>query len=486
MGLLALAVVRQYQVSRNRLWSSAANPLFHVKHLGPKREAPTMYEPNTDDISAVIMAADIQDVKNECDLLVNDANFPIKISAFDLFCQKTGHKIGTRDQASLFALIKICGKDVSSNIYNCTTFNVHPAWLYTDPDSLDSLMDSDPVGYAVYALAIVTAQFYQTRKNQNPKLYPSSDRLWALARANALLSQQGVGQITELNIELARMITFMPNSTNHFFNAIRKFGCTPDALAMLHCTGTLIERIHTAVNNTLNNISATNHHVRRTKAIDDYFAATPEDAARGPTNVRKQRVSQKKLAEAALMSELEKLFNDTGLTQSLQASNLPGSTAWREKMAAQRTARENKDAEIARELAALAEISNLALPESDDSGDDNDVEVRFLYTEEPNGEAVANDIRLNDISLENVNKLSPEQRIEATTLVQAGLTPQNALNVVIDTTPIKDAIMGQMKNRPELFKEISPQEHARKLEQEKSGQPKLSALQMLRAKKEGK
>lgn len=346
-----------------------------------------MFEPDATEINAVIIASDILELKNDCDTLVNDPALPIRLNPFDLFCQKTGHKIGSRDDASLFALVRIMGKQegLVYNIYNCTTLNVHPAWLSTDPESLDSLMESDPIGYAVYCLSLVTAQFYQSTRDLHPHKYPAADRLWALARTNALLSQQGIGGITELNVELARMVSFMPDATNHFFNAIRKFGNTPDKLAMLHCAGDLQELLRNSINTTLNSIGAgrlyANSYIKRTRFLD--IAATPEDAARGPTNVRGQKVSKAKVMEAALFGELQRMFSDAGLDKQLQAENLPGSTAWRAKMEARRTAAQNRDDEIARELAALIEVSNLAIPESFDSDDDeNTVEIRVIPIEE--------------------------------------------------------------------------------------------------------
>jgi len=146
--------------------------------------------------------------------------------------------------------------------------------------------------------------------------------------------------------------------------------------------------LHNVVNNTLNSIGAgrafVNQYVKRTRFID--IAATPEDAARGPSNVRRQRVSQRKIAEASMFSELQKMFGETGLDKQLQADNLPGSTAWRAKMQARQTAAEARENNLLAEIAALASVTNLALPEDDGDDDENSVEVRIIPMSEMENE----------------------------------------------------------------------------------------------------
>lgn len=348
-----------------------------------------MFEQTSEAIQAVIISQDTLELQAELSLLVNEPELGIEISPFDLFCQKTGHKIGTRSENSIFSLIKICGRDVAGNLYNATTLNVHPAWVETDTDELEKLIEHDPIGYACYCFSLITAQFYQTHKNFNPKLGPWADRYWALARANKLLTERGADHLAELNEALARLVTFMPDSatylyeanskvklsreTQYIFKNIREKLKTPDQLALFHVSGDLIDLLHKATNDCLDAIGRSDAWIKRTRFID--IAATPEDAARGPTNVRRQNISKRKIEEASLFAELSNLMKREGLDTQIKQENLPGSTAWRKKYM---SAEQLRETDLAAELAALAEVTNLAMPENmEDDSEDYKVETRI-------------------------------------------------------------------------------------------------------------
>jgi len=333
-----------------------------------------MYEPNNEQIQAVIISQDIMETLGAVSLEINAEHMPVQIAATSMFCQKTGHKIGTRDENSLFSLLKLHGKEYAIwALYNATSLNVHPAWIDTGPDELDDLLEKDPIGYACYCFGIITAQFYQTPKNSDPKRMVFADRYWSLARANALMHQQGSSGLTELNHALARLITFMPDASKLLWRRIRQFAETPDTLAILHVSGELTDLLNEATNKTLDSIGYSQAYIKRTRFVD--IPTTPEDAARGPSNVRKQRVSRRSVAEASVFGELAKLFQDSGL--DLKADNLVGSTAWRKKWQERQPQENAAETDMLSDYANALELSNLMTPEETDE-DDQEIEVRTL------------------------------------------------------------------------------------------------------------
>lgn len=416
-------------------------------------------EPNNEQIQAVIQLDALQSVMVELHDMINEPSVETKISAWDLFCQKTGNKIGFRSENSLLLLVKICGTDVVGNLYNSTTLNVHPAWIETSPDCLEALMEDDPIGFSCYCFSLLTAQFYQRNKNFDARLYPASDRYWALARANALMSERGNASLAELCAELARAVTFMPDSGVHLFNAISKFGNTPDKLAQLHCSGELIYKLRDATNRTMSSLGQSRayvkHWVQRTRFID--LAATPEDAARGPTNVRKMRVSKRHVADAAMFNEIDKLFASQGFDLKQQIlDNTPGSTKWRENVATRAAQRE---AEIELGLSSLMDFTNLTLSDEDDD-DDQTVEYRTLATTQEHSEAAEPPVQgiINQTN-NNTSDTSDTSDMEiAADIVQTiNDAPINSIMVKIAKSVLENVVV-----QPE---------------------PKLTALQILRAKK---
>lgn len=352
-----------------------------------------MYTPNDEQLQAVIISQEIIEACQAVSLHINDDAVPVEISPLGLYCQKTGHKIGMRDENSLFSLLKMHGKDYAIwSLYNATSLNVHPAWIDTAGDDLDLLIDSDPIGYACYCFGLMTAPFYQTQKNLDPKRSDWAERHWALARANALMNMNVAG-IDELNIALCRVLTFK-DAMPFFFRRIKKFGNAPDTLAILHASGELTDLINTAVNSALDSIGYAKSYIHRTRFID--IPTSPEDAARGPSNIRKQRASKRSVAEASMFGELAKLFTDSGL--DLKATNLPGSGAWRKRIEENAAKREAADDVMLSDLNELAKLSNLVF--SDDNDDeDNDVEFRTL----PATNYAADDDTARATALENKN-----------------------------------------------------------------------------------
>lgn len=366
-----------------------------------------MQEPNSQQIQAVIISQDTIEMLAELDTLINDSTLGVTIPSLGLFCQKTGHLIGNRNENSIYSLIKICGKDVAGNLYNATSLCTHPAWIHTDPESLDDLMVSDPIGYACYCFGLLTIPFYQTKKNESPLLQPWSEKYWAMARANALLNAKGVAGLDKLNHALVRCLTFIPDSTQYLFRRIKKFAQTPDQLALLHCSGELTALLHEATNKALDSLGMSDAWIKRTRFID--IASTPEDAARGPSNVRKQKLSKRTVAEASMFAELSKLFKDEGLDilETMKA-NTPGTTAWRAKYMSREQLRE---VEQMADLEELAKISNLVSFSDDAEEDDNSVEIRAMgVRNEPSLDTVSNNENNNNENKEIVVE-QPEQLV---------------------------------------------------------------------------
>lgn len=356
-----------------------------------------MFEPDADLLNSIVSNSDLADTMAEFSDCINDSELGIEIDPYGIYCQKTGYQIATRDKNSLLQLIAICGKDnLTGNLYNATSLCVHPAWLCTNPDDLDNLIESDPVGYACFMFDMLTRNFYQNNlpKAQDTRRLSFTEKYWALARANKLMLTRGAPGLDELNIALARIVTFMPDSGHYLFTAIGKFAKTPDALANLHCNGELLQLLEHATNRTLDSIGYRRkyaaEYIKKTMFID--IAATPEDAARGPSNVRRQRVSKEKVEDATMFAELMKLAKDQGVSFNFSSQTSHGITILKSRMT--RTA--DKEMEMLAQLTELAAISNVALPEiEEESEEDLSVEVRKVIIlpviEEPNGEAVAND-----------------------------------------------------------------------------------------------
>jgi hypothetical protein len=332
-----------------------------------------MYEPGADELNAVIFASDLAEKLLEFKTQVNDPLLGIEIEPLKLYCQKTGHIIGQRDENSLFSLIKFKGKDaIVQTLYNSVSLNCHPAWVETNGKDLDCLIDNDPIGYAVYCFGLITAQFYQNSKNTDRKRQPWCERYWAMARANALLTQRGIGELAELNIELCKLLTYAPDTMQYLFKRARKFAQTPDQLALLACTGELTPLLKQCVNRALDYIGQTDTYITKTRFVD--YANTPADAARGPSNIRQQKASKKNVVEAGMYAELMRGFESAvpGFKKTI-LENTPGTGAWREKFRSNTAA---KEAEMMADYAAFGG-TNFDLGLNDDV-EDNAVEVREL------------------------------------------------------------------------------------------------------------
>ena len=335
-----------------------------------------MFEPNVEELQAVIINDAILEAVSDLSLIVNDETLGVTIPPLGLYCQKTGAQIGQRTENSLFSIAKIHGKNaIIPALYNSVSLNTAPAWLWTNETHLDKLMVQDPIGYAVYCFGLITAQFYQTQKNTDKKRQPFAERYWAMARSHALLTAKGTAELDALNLELVKILTYMPDTTAYLFRRIRKFAQTPDSLAMLHCTGELIELLREATNRALDSLGRADAYIKRTRFVD--YALTPEDAARGPSNVRRQKASKTSVKEATAFAELAKLFEDAGLSvKDTITLNTPGTGAWKEKFAGQQAA---KDAEMLEDISNLAGTNwDLGLLEENEETEDNSIEVRQI------------------------------------------------------------------------------------------------------------
>lgn len=330
-----------------------------------------MMEPNTEQLQLVIQSSDMIEELASLHELINDPTLGVEIEPLKIYCQKTGHIVGARDQNSLFSLIKIKGKNaIIPSLYNATTLSVHPAWIETSGENLDRLINDDPIGYAVYCFGLITSGFYQNAKNTDKKKYPWIERYWALARANALLTQRGIAGLDALNIELCKLLTYAPDTQSYLFKRAREMAKTPDMLAMLHCSGELTELLRDCTNRYLAAIQSHEYYIHKTRFVD--YAATPADAARGPSNIRQQKASKRDIKEASEFAELTKLFGDAGLDiREMMRANTPGTNAWKARLAS------NTKAEM---LADLIEIGGTNLDNVFDAVEveDNEVEINRL------------------------------------------------------------------------------------------------------------
>lgn len=333
-----------------------------------------MMEPNTEQLQLVIQSSDMIEELASLHDLINDPTLGVEIEPLKIYCQKTGHIVGSRDQNSLFSLIKIKGKNaIIPSLYNATTLSVHPAWIETNGENLDKLINDDPIGYAVYCFGLITSGFYQNSKNTDRKRQPWIERYWAMARANALLTQRGIAGLEALNIELCKLLTYAPDTQSYLFKRAREMAKTPDMLAMLHCSGELTELLRDCTNRYLAAIQSHEYYIHKTRFVD--YAATPADAARGPSNIRQQKASKRDIKEASEFAELTKLFGDAGLDiREMMRANTPNTNAWKARLVSNTKA---KEAEM---LADLIEIGGTNLDSVFDAVEveDNEVEVNRL------------------------------------------------------------------------------------------------------------
>lgn len=395
-----------------------------------------MHEPNSEQLQSVIMAADLASEIEALAVITNDETLGVRIEPLKLYCQKTGHIIGQRDENSLFSLIKIKGKAaIIPALYNATSLSVHPAWIETNGAKLDELIDNDPIGYACYCFGIITAGFYQTAKNTDRKLQPWVERYWAMARANAMLMQRGIGELPELNIQLSRLLTYAPDAPQYLFKRARKLAQTPDMLAMLACTGELTPLLKDCVNKCLDELGRASTYINRTRFID--YAMTPADAARGPSNIRQQRASKRSVKEATIFFELQNMFKAEGLNLRTGLEfNTPGTTAWKNRFASNTAA---KEAEMLEDYKAFGG-TNLDLSFNLEDEDDNEIEVRTLALPEPEKKSYYEDATyLHNENAESASKPAHDLgAIKAAIVAEMIPIPQNVETVLQVTAIIKD------------------------------------------------
>jgi len=276
-----------------------------------------MQDTNVQEIQAVIASSDIVECVSELNSLVNLVECGVEINPLGIYCQKTGALIGQRDQNSLFSLHKICGKEaIVGNLYNATALAVHPAWLITTGGALDDLMENDPVNYCVYCFGLFTQQYYQKAISKDQRKQPFSERYWAMARANAMIMTRGIARIDELNLALQRALIYAPDTLQYIAKKVRAFAETPDNLAQLAISGELIDIVNDATDKITSSIGLANIYIERTRFVD--VALSAADAARGPSNIRKQRRTKRDIAETQMMVELRELMGNIHFSEQKQ------------------------------------------------------------------------------------------------------------------------------------------------------------------------
>lgn len=405
-----------------------------------------MHNPDALEIAAVIASQDIIECTKELNAFVNDEGLGVEISSLAIYCQKTGHKIAERDINSIFSFMKIRDKsEFVYNLFNATSLCVHPAWLETNGKDLDLLMANDPIGYACYCFGLITADYYQNAKNVNPKLETYAQRYWALARANALLTQRGQAGLTELNLELCRFLTYAKGAKGtekYLFKRAQEMAQSPDMLAMLHVSGELTDLLHDCVNRTLNTIGAADRYIHATRFVD--FSASPADAARGPSNIRKQRASKRDVKEQGMFGELKKLFENAGLEgMGVFASKIPTINK-RADFSRFAAIAEDNEAKMIADLAAFGG-TNLDLFGTADDGEEDDNEVIILR-----GEAVTKPVESPETIAETIETIPAETMNEIAAAVTNSVSQSEAIPTI--QTPTQE---------PQVIKPMSALERAR-------------------------
>lgn len=329
---------------------------------------------NMQQLQEVILSDDALDVLDLLTLQVNRENISVKIDPNFFFCNKTGHVVGKREISAILHSIKIHGTShTTAALYNSHGLYVHPAWLRTDNVALDELQLHDALGYVTYCLGLMTDRYY--KKAFASRLHyanANAERYWAIARANLILQALSEQDLNELAATCCELLTFAPDTLAYIHRVIGSLAFTPDALALMAVNHTLIAAMHRATDAALNSLGLANSAIKRAKFED--IPTTPADAARGPSNIRKQRRSRRKVQDAEVDFFYRALMESGVLTDSTHQERVK--------------AYEANKAMLNLNLDDLANLDLDAMDDMEDDDDDNEVIVRRIPVSMITGQAI--------------------------------------------------------------------------------------------------
>jgi len=242
------------------------------------------------ELQGVIASSETLAAEKELSVRVNNPTLAVSIDPFAIFCAKTGAKIGIREKNSILEAIKMRGKiAIAEAIFSSHGLEVHPAWVKTDNKALDELQFKDPIGYACFCFNLLTARFYEDPRIINGH----AERYWSLARAHALLSQFGDDAWDDLCAHLCHLLTYTPDTFRYLSRLVGRSAQSSEQLALLACSGELIPAIKKAIDAAMTSLGHADYAIKR-KRFED-IPNTPSEMAKGPSNIRMQKTSRRKL-----------------------------------------------------------------------------------------------------------------------------------------------------------------------------------------------
>lgn len=259
------------------------------------------------------------------------AGFHVKqINPLDIFCQKTGKFIGTRNEQEFQQTCELLGAaQAEISLFYSTSLAVHPLWLKTDNETLDRLMTIDALGYACFALNIATAGYYEYGWKPGHRIPTAAkrellsgayaERYWALVRCNQLLARHSTEKLQELNAALCRMLAYENVTLHYIFRVLgnkmfarygSKIAKCADFLAAMPVDD-LIAAISEATDAAINSLMFSS--AQKGQGLPTYGVATktPEDmtANHGRSNIRMQAQASRGVKTASVTVAKRKLEN---------------------------------------------------------------------------------------------------------------------------------------------------------------------------------
>lgn len=161
---------------------------------------------------------------NKAKELINTLEISELIAGIDIttYCCKTGKPLTTWSNNDLTQLQIIVGKDRTQYLINKQRFEkCQPAWIFTDPKSLENLFNHDPVGYFVYAVNyIMPIDLKITQQNEEDKNKYRYQRNIERTIVWEQLQNISIEEIIETNEIMRRYLMFI--KTNKAMNIIVK------------------------------------------------------------------------------------------------------------------------------------------------------------------------------------------------------------------------------------------------------------------------
>ena len=311
--------------------------------FGNVKKVEKMFQPDAQAIEHAISAEELARILAAHSSRINAEISEFQLSPQTIYCSKTGQPIGELRTETLYQALEIQGRDeLQAALYENSFSSVHPAWRKTGSaerynDTLDRLCEKQPHAYAVYSLGFMTQQYFKlTGSKQFINRETHAEFHWSLARAWQILSLLPAAQVAELNDALCHLLVYAPASLRSLYSILGQRSKSADTIARLAIGGELAKTIDKATENYLSGLSktknatdktdfiqhaqklrrnyqSTNTHTTRQTAFYEtavetikYNYATVDDAARGPTQFRKQRLAKKRQLERELNIQLSK------------------------------------------------------------------------------------------------------------------------------------------------------------------------------------